>query len=169
MKIGFVGLGPIGSAMAGRIVSAGHDTVVFDVAAPAVASLEVQGARSRTSAKAVADIAEIVFVSLPTAELVLRTVLGDDGIAAGRAVRICVDLSTTGPDVASALAAGLRARGIAAIEVAVSGSPKGAREGTLALGVAGPDAACAEAMPLLEILGRPSATRRRGDDPDRDP
>ena len=154
MKIGFIGLGRMGNPMAGRFVSAGHDVAVFDPDARAVASLEVQGARSFAHAKAVADFAEIVFLSLATPDLVIETVLGAGGVATGRAVRICVDLSTSGPQAAIALAAGLHACDIALIEAPVSGGTKGAREGKLTLMIAGPRAACAEAMPLLEILGR---------------
>lgn len=155
MKIGFIGLGRMGNPMAGRIVAAGHDVAVFDIDRQAVASLEVQGGRSHPSAKAVADVAEIVFLSLPTPDIVIDAVLGTDGVAAGQAVRICVDLSTSGPHTAAALAAGLGACGIALVESPVSGTSKRAREGKLALMIAGPEAACAEVMPLLEILGRP--------------
>ena len=155
MKIGFIGLGRMGSPMAGRIVSAGHDVAVYDVDRRAVASLEVQGARSHRNAKAVADFAEIVFLSLPGPEIVLNAVLGTDGVAAGQAVRICIDLSTSGPHAAGALASGLHACGIVSVEAPVSGGIKSAREGKLSLMVAGPEAACAEVMPLLEILGRP--------------
>ena len=155
MKIGFIGLGRMGGPMAGRFVAAGHDVAVFDIDPRSVASLEVQGARSWPSPRAVADYAEILFLSLPTPEIVIDTVLGADGVAAGQAVRICVDLSTSGPNAAVALAAGLHACDIASIEAPVSGGMKGAREGKLSLMVAGPQAACAEVMPLLEILGRP--------------
>ena len=155
MKIGFIGLGQMGSWMAGRIVSAGHDVAVFDMDRQAVASLEVQGARSHAGAKAVADFAEIVFVSLPTADLVTDAVLGADGVAAGRAVRICVDVSPSGPQAASALAAGLGACGITLVEAPFSGDAKSAREGKLSLMVAGPEPAVAKVLPLLEIIGRP--------------
>lgn len=155
MRIGFIGLGRMGNPMAGRFVSAGHDVAVFDVDRRAVAPLEVQGARSHPSAKAVADLAEIVFLSLPAPEIVIDVVLGANGVAEGQAVRICVDLSTSGPHVAVALAAGLGARAIASVEAPVSGGSKTAREGKLALMVAGPEPACTEVMPLLEILGRP--------------
>ncbi len=155
MRIGFIGLGRMGGPMAGRIVAAGHDVAVFDIDAATIASLEVQGARSCPSPKAVADVSAIVFLSLPNSDIVIDTVLGTDGVAAGQAVRVCIDLSTSGPQTACALAAGLHACGIGFVEAPVSGGVKGAREGKLALMVAGPQAACAEVMPLLEILGRP--------------
>lgn len=155
MKIGFVGFSRMGGAMAGRMVSAGHDVVVYCIDRAAITSLEVQGARSHPSARAVADIAEIVFVNLPSPDLAIEAVLGTDGVAAGQAVRICVDLSTSGPHAAIALAAGLGACGIDLVEAPFSGDAKAAREGKLSLMVAGPGPAVATVMPLLEIFGRP--------------
>lgn len=155
MKIGFIGLGRMGGSMAGRIVSAGHDVAAYDINRQAIAALEVEGARSFPGAKAIADVAEIVFLNLPTSEIVLETALGSEGVGAGRAVRICVDLSTSRPHAAVALAKGLAARGIATVEAPVAGGSKAAREGKLSLMVAGPPSAVAQVMPLLEILGRP--------------
>lgn len=155
MTLGFVGLGRMGGAMAGRLVAAEHDVVLYDVDRTAVAQLEVEGARGCTDARAVGDCADIVFVSLPTPDIVLDAVLGEGGVAAGKRVRIVVDLSTSGPQAAAALAAGLAARNIASIEAPVSGGIKGAREGTLSLMAAGPAAAYAEVRPLLDIFGRP--------------
>ncbi len=154
MKIGFIGLGRMGRPMAGRLVAAGHDVAVHDSSLDAVSALEVQGARSYRSAKAVADVAEILFLSLPTPDIVIATVLGPEGVAAGGAMRICVDLSTSGPRTAKALAEGLAEHGIASVEAPMSGGIKAAREGKLTLMVAGPDAATEEVLPLLEIFGR---------------
>lgn len=154
MSLGFIGLGRMGAPMAGRLVSAGHDLVVYDLDPRAVASLEVQGARGAASVKAVADAAEIVFLSLPTPEIVRQVAIGPGGVASGTAVEICIDLSTSGSRTAMMLASGLNANGIASVEAPVSGGVRGARGGTLALMIAGPQAACTRVAPLLEILGR---------------
>jgi 3-hydroxyisobutyrate dehydrogenase-like beta-hydroxyacid dehydrogenase len=154
MLIGFVGLGRMGGPMAGRLVSAGHALVVHDLDPGTMASLEVQGARRLPSVKAVADAAEIVVLSLPTPDIAHEIALGPGGVAEGDAVKICVDLSTSGPQMAMTLARGLEGRGIAFVEAPITGGTKGAREGTLALMIAGPAAACDQVVPLLEVLGR---------------
>jgi 3-hydroxyisobutyrate dehydrogenase-like beta-hydroxyacid dehydrogenase len=152
---GFVGLGRMGGAMAGRLLAAGHAVIACDPAAPARAALAALGASLVDDAAAVAEGAATVFMSLPSPEIVLATALGPRGLVAGRALRLCVDLSTSGPEAAIRLAAGLEARGIAALEAPVSGGIKGAREGTLSLMVSGPASAWEQARPLLEQFGRP--------------
>ena len=81
--------------------------------------------------------------------------LGAQGAIAGSRLEVCVDLSTSGPDAAIKLAAGLAERVIASLEAPVSGGIKGAREGTLSLMVSGPQSAWERVRPLLEIFGRP--------------
>jgi 3-hydroxyisobutyrate dehydrogenase-like beta-hydroxyacid dehydrogenase len=152
---GFIGLGRMGGAMARRLLGAGHRVIAYDLGEPARAALAAHGATIAASAAAVADSAPVVFLSLPSPGIVVDTVLGARGIAAGQALRLCVDLSTSGPEAAVALATGLAARGVASLEAPVSGGIKGAREGTLALMVSGPQAAWEQARPLLEHFGRP--------------
>jgi 3-hydroxyisobutyrate dehydrogenase-like beta-hydroxyacid dehydrogenase len=154
-ECGFIGLGRMGGAMARRLIAAGHSVVAFDVNAGACEAIAAQGARIVASARAVADETPVVFLSLPTPDIVIDAVTGAQGILAGRRVRTCIDLSTSGPDAAIRLAGALGERGIASLEAPVSGGIKGAREGTLALMVSGPGAAWAEVRPLLETFGRP--------------
>ncbi len=152
---GFVGLGRMGGAMASRLLAAGNDVVAYDVSESARDALAAQGARIEPSARAVADAAPIVFLSLPTPQIVLETVLGADGVASGGRLEVCVDLSTSGPEAAIRLAAGLAEQRRASLEAPVSGGIKGARDGTLSLMVAGPTIAWERVRPLLEIFGRP--------------
>jgi 3-hydroxyisobutyrate dehydrogenase-like beta-hydroxyacid dehydrogenase len=154
-ECGFIGLGRMGGAMARRLLDAGHPVVAYDLSEAARDALASRGARIAPSAQAVADTAPIVFLSLPTPEIVLDTVLGANGVIAGGRLEVCVDLSTSGPDAAIRLAAGLSESRIASIEAPVSGGIKGAREGTLSLMVSGPAPAWQRVRPLLEIFGRP--------------
>jgi 3-hydroxyisobutyrate dehydrogenase-like beta-hydroxyacid dehydrogenase len=155
MDLGFIGLGRMGGAMAGRLLDAGHHVVVFDVQASACEALVARGARIAASVREVADATPIVFASLPQPRVVRDVVLGADGLIDGDRLEIVIDLSTSGPDVAAQLATGLRARNIASIEAPVSGGIKGAREGKLSLMVAGPKAAWERVRPLIETLGKP--------------
>jgi len=154
-ECGFIGLGRMGGAMAQRLLAAGHQVTVHDPSAAATAALAAHGATVAADARAVADAAPIVFLSLPTPQVVTEVVLGPQGIQAGKRLAVCVDLSTSGPATAVALAQGLAARHIASLEAPVSGGIKGAREGTLALMVSGPPDTWEQVRPLLEVFGKP--------------
>jgi 3-hydroxyisobutyrate dehydrogenase-like beta-hydroxyacid dehydrogenase len=154
-ECGFIGLGRMGGAMARRLIQAGHRVIAFDVSGSACKALAAQGADIAASGRAVADTVPIVFLSLPSPEIVVEAVLGTDGVMAGSRLELCVDLSTSGPEAAIRLAAALGERGIASLEAPVSGGIKGARDGTLSLMVAGPKSAWERVRPLIEIFGRP--------------
>jgi 3-hydroxyisobutyrate dehydrogenase-like beta-hydroxyacid dehydrogenase len=154
-ECGFIGLGRMGGAMARRLIEGGHRVVAFDVSAAACDALAAQGASIASSARAVTDAVPVVFLSLPNPEVVVDTMLGKHGAIAGNRLEVCVDLSTSGPEAAIKLAAGLAERQIASLEAPVSGGIKGAREGTLSLMISGPESAWQRVRPLLEIFGRP--------------
>ncbi|HEY1898188.1 MAG TPA: NAD(P)-dependent oxidoreductase [Steroidobacteraceae bacterium] len=154
-ECGFIGLGRMGGAMARRLLDAGRSVTVYDPSAAALAALSAHGAEVGTSAQAVADVAPVVFLSLPNPQIVADVVLGPQGIRQGKRLQACVDLSTSGPDTAVRLAAGLAERNIASLEAPVSGGIKGAREGTLSLMVAGPQDIWEQLRPLLQVFGRP--------------
>jgi 3-hydroxyisobutyrate dehydrogenase-like beta-hydroxyacid dehydrogenase len=154
-ECGFIGLGRMGGAMARRLLDAGHRVIVYDPVASAAAALATHGAEIAPSAAAVADAVPVVFLSLPTPQIVLEVVLGAQGIREGRSLKVCVDLSTSGPETAVKLAAGLAERRIASLEAPVSGGIKGAREGTLSLMIAGPPAIWEQLRPLLQVFGKP--------------
>jgi 3-hydroxyisobutyrate dehydrogenase-like beta-hydroxyacid dehydrogenase len=154
-ECGFIGLGRMGGAMARRLIDAGHQVIVYDPSAAATQALLASGAQVAATARAVADAAPVVFLSLPTPQIVVDVVLGTQGIREGKRLEVCVDLSTSGPEAAVKLASGLAERQVASLEAPVSGGIKGAREGTLSLMVAGPQATWEQLQPLLKVFGKP--------------
>jgi 3-hydroxyisobutyrate dehydrogenase-like beta-hydroxyacid dehydrogenase len=154
MRLGFVGLGRMGTPMCQRLLDAGHQLVVTDVDAGATGRVSEFGAEVAASAAEVADRCEIVLASLPTPEAVREVALGTDGVVAGEQVRHFVDLSTTGAPTAQAVAAGLAERGITAVDAPVSGGVSGAVKGTLAVMVACAEADFATVEPILGVIGR---------------
>ncbi|KKX63755.1 NAD(P)-dependent oxidoreductase [Pseudomonas putida] len=154
MNIGFIGLGTMGEPMATRLVQAGLTLTVFDLNSDAVNRLAALGAHRAESAADVASKAEIVFVSLPTPEIVQKVALGEKGVIEGSKVRIYIDLSTTGPRVAKLVASQLAEQKIVALDCPVSGGAAGAAKGTLALMVSGPSTAFDEIAHSLRILGK---------------
>jgi 3-hydroxyisobutyrate dehydrogenase-like beta-hydroxyacid dehydrogenase len=83
LRAGFIGLGNIGKPMAKRLVAAGLPTTVHDVARSAVDELMVAGARGASSARAVAEAADVVGVCVRDDADVNTVVHGADGILAG--------------------------------------------------------------------------------------
>ncbi len=153
-KIGFIGLGRMGSGMALRLCAAKLPVVVYDVSGEAVAQLVAAGAEAGASALDVANRAEIVLVSLPMPDIVHEVLLGANGVADGKAVKIAVDLSTSGPAMAQRLAEGLAANGIASFDAPVSGGVKGAVEGKLSLMASGPEVLWPLVEPILQHFGK---------------
>ena len=152
--IGFVGLGRMGSRMAGRLLDAGHTLTVFDVNDDAVAALTARGAMRAPSPANVANTVELVLASLPSPAAVQDVALGATGLINGTRLKTFVDLSTTGPKVATLVSAALAAKDVAVFDAPVSGGIKGATEGTLAVMVSGPAAHYARVEPILKVFGK---------------
>ncbi len=153
-QFGFAGVGRMGGPMAGRLLDAGHKLVVYDLSEAALAPLLARGAMRAKTARELASMVETCFVSLPTPDIVRLVALGADGLVQGERLKTYVDLSTTGPRVAAEVAAGLAAKGIAAVDSPVSGGIAGARNGTLAVMAACPAALVARLEPVLKTFGR---------------
>jgi 3-hydroxyisobutyrate dehydrogenase-like beta-hydroxyacid dehydrogenase len=153
-SLGFIGLGRMGGPMVGRLLDAGHALTVFDTSEQAVEPLVARGATRAGSAAEVASAAEIVLASLPTPDVVQQVALGEGGVAQGTKAKILIDLSTTGPGVASRVAKGLAEHGIQAVDSPVSGGVKGARDGTLAVMVACPKPLLETVEPIVQIFGK---------------
>lgn len=153
-QLGFIGVGRMGFHMVDRLLKAGHQVTIYDVDKPAVSRLEGMGAKGAASAAAVASAAETVLVSLPTPDIVRETALGEKGVIGGTKVKTFIDLSTTGPLMAVEVAAVLEKKGIVAVDAPVSGGPKGAEKGTLAIMVSGPNKLADNLRPILEVLGK---------------
>ena len=156
MELGFVGLGRMGNPMMVRLLEAGHTVHVFDTSEQTVAIATQRGAQPCSSARDVADKADIVMTSLPTPDIVQKVVLGEDGLAHGRRVITVVDLSTTGPRVTLAVAKALADAGdrITMVDSPVSGGISGAEKGTLSLMVSCPKATFDQVEPVLKSLGK---------------
>jgi 3-hydroxyisobutyrate dehydrogenase-like beta-hydroxyacid dehydrogenase len=154
MKIGFIGLGMMGSGMASNLQKAGHDLVVHDLTRQAASKHLNAGATWAESPKAVAAACDIVFTSLPTPADVQRVGLGENGLVEGfRKGSAWFDLSTNAVDVVRSLHAALAEKGIDFLDAPVSGGPKGANSGRLAIWVGGEKAAFDRYSSALSAMG----------------
>ena len=149
--IGFVGVGRMGAPMAGRLLDAGRSLVVFDTSHDAVQALTARGAQAAASAADVASKADVVLLSLPTPPVVEK--VGAE-VLTGTRVKTMVDLSTTGPSVASRVGAAAAAKNVAWVDSPVSGGIPGATAGTLAVMVSCPEATWPEVDPILKTFGK---------------
>jgi len=150
-RIGFIGIGRMGSGMASRLLAAGHTVTVYDPDASAVAALVARGAVAADTPLAVAESAPVVMASLPNPTIVKATV---QAIAAAPGLQIFIDLSTSGTAAAQAIAVLLAPFGVASLDAPVSGGITGAANGKLALMVSGPLAAIERVKPLLTEFGK---------------
>lgn len=153
-QLGFIGVGVMGRPMARRLIEHGHTLVIFDRDEQALAELKAIGARVADSAREVANLAPIVFTSLPTPAIFKEVALGEAGIVHGDAVKIVVDLSTVGSRTEQEVAAGLLKKSIDTVDAPISGGAAGAQKGTLAVMAAGKPEAVARVRDLFDIFGK---------------
>jgi len=154
MKLGFVGVGVMGRPMARRLIEHGHCLVIYDRDEHALAELSAIGAQVASSAREVADSAQVVFTSLPTPAIFKEVALGAHGLVYGKAIKILVDLSTVGSRTEQEVAAGLLEKGIETVDAPISGGAAGAQKGALAVMAAGKPEAIAQVSELFDIFGK---------------
>ncbi|MBN9742585.1 2-hydroxy-3-oxopropionate reductase [Amycolatopsis sp. A1MSW2902] len=154
-RIGFIGLGVMGTPMAAHLAAAGHEVSGFDLNADALAKLEAAGGRA---AKDVADAvsgAEVVITMLPNHPQVEQVVLAPGGvldtIAPGT---LLADMSTIRPETSIEVAKAGAAKGIRVLDAPVSGGQAGAEQAALSIMVGGDEADYAAAKPVFDTLGK---------------
>ncbi|HBX80688.1 MAG TPA: 2-hydroxy-3-oxopropionate reductase [Propionibacteriaceae bacterium] len=154
-KIGIVGLGIMGLPMMKNLIAAGHQVAGYDRNADSVAKLvEAGGTAAGSVAETVAG-ADIFITMVPDSPQVQDVVYSEGGLLqSAPAGLLYIDMSSIRPDVAAAVAESCREKGIRPLDAPVSGGEKGAIEGTLSIMVGGDEADFAEALPVLEAMGK---------------
>jgi len=149
-RVGVVGLGNIGGALAVNLVADGHDVTVTDLDPDRAAGIE--GANAVPTVAELAQACDVTLTSLPTPEVVAAVAAEWAGAAAPGA--ILLDLSTTLPASNQAIAAELAASGHHFVEAPLTGGAIGAQNRALVFMVGGDEAAVERCRPILEQLGR---------------
>jgi len=153
-RIGFIGTGIMGGAMAGRLLRAGHEVCVHTRSPGKARALLDDGAVWCATPGEVAAC-PIVFTMLGLPSDVEQVYLGAEGLLArAEPGAILVDFTTSSPDLAVRLAQAGAARGVTVLDAPVTGGDVGAREGTLAILVGGDMQVLEVVRPLLDCLGR---------------
>ncbi|MCF8198156.1 MAG: NAD(P)-dependent oxidoreductase [Sulfuritalea sp.] len=154
MRVGFIGLGRMGFPMAGNLLKAGFAVIAHNRSQGPLERLVALGALAAASPAAVADSVDILVSCVMTQSEIEQIYLGPAGALQGaRPGQIFIDASTTHPDVNRKLAKALAAKDVAFLDAPVSGGPRGAEQGTLAVNVGGDAAVLAKARTVLEVFG----------------
>jgi 3-hydroxyisobutyrate dehydrogenase-like beta-hydroxyacid dehydrogenase len=155
MRVAFVGLGQMGSAMAERLLNAGHTLIVYNRTAARAEPLVARGAtRAPTPAEAVRE-ADVVFTMLADDASVEHLVFETDGIlGALRAGAVHVGSSTVSVACAQRLTVAHGQTGQTYVSAPVFGRPDAARAGNLFIAAAGPDDALDLLQPLFDAMGQ---------------
>jgi len=153
-KIGFVGLGMMGSPMARNLVEAGYSVTVFDLNQETVNAAKAFGASSVDSAAEAAIQCDIIITMVPDSEHVESVIAGPNGILEGlSAGSVVIDMSTIDPEMGKEMANLIEAKGSNFIDAPVTGGVGGAEAGTLSILVGGNAETFERALPVLNVLG----------------
>ena len=155
MKIGFIGLGNMGSGMCANLVSAGHQVQAFDLSADAVAAAVAAGAMGVSSIAEAVSGCDAVVTMLPAGKHVLSVYFDEDGVAAhAQDGAVFLDCSTIAVEDARAAAEQATAHGFEMVDAPVSGGVAAAAGGTLTFMVGGSETGFARAKPIIEAMGK---------------
>lgn len=154
MKVGFIGLGVMGSPMAANVLKGGHELTVYDLNPAAVARLTALGAKAASTPREVGQASEVLVTMLPEPQHVEGAILGENGAAAGMAAGgTVIDMSTIDPTTSQRIGQALKARGIAMVDSPVGKTSEHAVTGTLTLMIGGEDADIERVRPVLACMG----------------
>lgn len=154
-RVGVVGLGTMGGAMAANLARAGFPLVVWNRTAGRTRELEELGATVAETPAALAARSDVVLVCVSDTDDVEAVLFGVDGVAAGAGPgTLVVDCSTNDPGASRDLAERLARQGVGFVDAPVTGGSEGARSATLAILVGGAAADVERARPVLEAIGR---------------
>jgi 3-hydroxyisobutyrate dehydrogenase-like beta-hydroxyacid dehydrogenase len=154
-RIGFVGLGIMGSRQAANLARAGYELTVYNrTRATAEAWVAEHGGTAAETPAAVGAASDLVITMVVDGDQVRAALLGPDGVAEGAAPgTLCVDMSTIAPSQTRAIGAELAERGLRLLDAPVTGSSPKAEAGTLTIMAGGTAEDYARAEPLLRVMG----------------
>ena len=154
MNVGYIGIGIMGRAMAGRLLAAGHTLFVHNRTPDKAKALVEKGATLCMDAADVACRSEVLFINVPDTPDVEKVLFGAGGIVDGaESGLVVVDNSTISPAATRMFSRRLRDMEVDFLDAPVSGGDVGAQQGTLAIMVGGDRLAFEKVLPLLRVLG----------------
>ncbi|XP_031383161.1 probable 3-hydroxyisobutyrate dehydrogenase-like 2, mitochondrial isoform X2 [Punica granatum] len=154
-RVGWIGIGVMGAAMAGRLLSAGYSLTIYARTPSKAFPLTSRGAHFVDSPRGVAERSDVVFTMVGHPSDVRSVVLDEGGVLSGlKPGGVVVDTTSSHPGLAREIFAAARERVCWAVDSPVSGGDIGARDGKLAI-LAGGDGGVVEWLsPLFELMGK---------------
>jgi len=153
-KIGFIGLGIMGTPMAGHLIAAGYQLFVHTLGKMPDAITATRATQCVT-ARGVAERADIVFVMVPDTPDVEAALFHETGIASGLGKgKVVVDMSSISPIATKVFAQKINALGADYLDAPVSGGEVGAKNATLSIMVGGDEAVFERVRPLFALMGK---------------
>ncbi|MEO7393052.1 MAG: 2-hydroxy-3-oxopropionate reductase [Ramlibacter sp.] len=154
LKLGFIGLGIMGTPMAGHLAVAGHQLFVHTRGKVPAALVEA-GATICTTARGVAERADILFIMVPDTPDVEKVLFGECGVASGLSQgKAVIDMSSIDPIATRGFAGKIRALGCDYLDAPVSGGEVGAKAASLTIMVGGDETAFERIKPLFQLMGK---------------
>ncbi len=153
-NVGFIGLGIMGSPMAGHLIKGGHRVFLHSHGGVQQALTDAGGIAC-ANGKEVAQKADVIITMVPDTPHVEDVLFSDNGVAQGLSKgKIVVDMSSISPIETKEFAKRINALGCEYLDAPVSGGEVGAKAASLTIMVGGSDAAFAEVKPLFELMGK---------------
>ncbi|EAC7033459.1 NAD(P)-dependent oxidoreductase [Listeria monocytogenes] len=153
-KIGFVGTGVMGSSMAGHLLEAGYEVLVYTRTKTKAEDLLEKGALWIKTPGELANKVDILISMVGYPKDVEELYLGENGFLENLAVgTVAIDMTTSSPALAKKMAEFGREKGIGVLDAPVSGGDIGAKNGTLAIMVGGSEDVFLKVKPIFDILG----------------
>jgi 3-hydroxyisobutyrate dehydrogenase-like beta-hydroxyacid dehydrogenase len=154
MKVGFIGLGTMGNGMAANLQKAGYELVVHDIRRAAAEPYLAKGAVWADTPKALGEQCDVVFTSLPGPPEVEAVALGPNGLLAGmKPDTAYFDLSTNSPTLVRKINAAFAEKNVYMLDAPVSGGPRGAASGRMALWIGGDEQQFHRHKKVLDTIG----------------
>lgn len=153
-KIGFVGIGVMGSSMAGHLLEAGYEVLVYTRTKTKAEDLLDKGALWVETPGELANKVDILISMVGYPKDVEELYLGENGFLENLAVgTVAIDMTTSSPALAKKMAEFGREKGIGVLDAPVSGGDIGAKNGTLSIMVGGSEDVFLKVKPIFDILG----------------
>lgn len=154
MRYGYIGLGQMGAAMAGHLISTGSDVTVFDLDGPAVEAAVGKGGKPASSSAEIAATCDVISICVPAAEHIEAVLTGDDGIHAGARPGTVVLLhSTVHPETMRSARETAAKWDVGVFDACIAGGAAAAEQGELVIFAGGLGDLPAPARALLEVYG----------------
>jgi 3-hydroxyisobutyrate dehydrogenase len=156
-RIGFIGMGHMGSHMAQRLLEAGYQLAIYDRTPERAQEVAQQRATVARTPRELAAQCEVLMACVTDDEAQQSVMFGQDGALAGvHGGSMIIDLSTVSPDASRRLYQAAKQQGVSMIDAAVSGSVPQVEQGSLVIFVGGEQETYQQCKPILDVLGKSS-------------